>query len=120
MVHATVEECWVKNTSLTYPSINWEVVRHGAITLHSIFCTRIQAGYHVDEFWGYSAEGQDSPEYISFHRVKHLAEIDIGCQQPSATRTQTFGEETECQGAIYGRLLRCENRLLMAQVVSSF
>ena len=56
---------------------------------------------------GYSAEGQDSPEYIPVHRVERLAVIHIGCQQPSAEIMQTFGEDTECQDAIYGRLLGC-------------
>ena len=32
MVHASVEECWGKDTSLTYTSFNWKVVRDGAIT----------------------------------------------------------------------------------------
>ena len=72
-------------------------------------CTRIQAGYQVDELWVYSAEGQDSPKYISVHRVERLAEIHIGCQQPNAEVTQTLDEDPECQNAIYyGRLLGCE------------
>ena len=45
----SVEVCWGKNTSLTYASINWEVVRYGVITAYSTLCTRIQAGYQVDE-----------------------------------------------------------------------
>ena len=96
--------------------INLEVVRDGAITPHSTLYTRIQAGYKVDELWGYSAEGQDSLEYISVHRVERLAVVDIGCQQLSAEVTQTPGEDTECQDAIYGRLLGCETRLLVALV----
>ena len=82
-------------------------------------CTRIQAGYQVDELLRYSAEGQDSPEYISFHRVERLAEVHIRYQQRNAEVTQTFGEDTGCQYAIYVRLLGCETRLLMA-LVSSF
>ena len=66
--------------------------------------------------WQYSAEGQDSPEYISVHRVEHFAEIHLGCQQPRAEVTQTVVEDTECQDAIYGRLLGCETRLLLALV----
>ena len=73
MVHASVEERWGKNTPLTYTSVNWKVVRDCATTPYSTFCTRIQAGYQVDELLRYSAEGQDSPEYISFHRVERLA-----------------------------------------------
>ena len=75
MDHANVEECWSKNTTLTYTSINWEVVKDGAITPHSTFCTRIQAGYQVDELRGYFAEGKDSPECISVYRAERLAEI---------------------------------------------
>ena len=71
-------------------------------------CTRIQARYQVDELRRYSAEGQDSPEYISVNRVERLAEIHIGCQQPNAEVTQTLDEDTECQDAIYGKLLGCE------------
>ena len=103
-----------KNSSLTYPSVNWEKVRDGAITLHSTLCTRVQARYQVDELRLYSAEGQDSPEYISVHRVERLAEVHIGCQQPYVEVTQTFREDTECQDAIYDTLLGCETRLLMA------
>ena len=55
-------------------------------------------------------------KYISVHRVDRLAEINIGCQQPNTEVTQTLGEDTECQSAIYGRLLGCETRLLMALV----
>ena len=33
MVYASVEECWGENTHLTYTSVNWRVVRDGAITL---------------------------------------------------------------------------------------
>ena len=79
MVNASVEECWGKNAYLTYPSINCvvrdgaKVVRDGAITPHSTLCTR-QAGYQVDKLWGYSTEGQDSPVYISVHRVERLAD----------------------------------------------
>ena len=80
-------------------------------------CTRIQAGYQVDDLRRYSEEGQDSPEYISVHRVERLAEIHIGCQQPNAEVTQTLVEDTECQDAMYGRLLGCETRLLMALVI---
>ena len=36
-------------------------------------------------------EGQDSPEYISVHRVERLAEVHMGCQQPNAEVTQTLG-----------------------------
>ena len=101
MVHAGVEE-WVKNTSVTYTSVNWEVVGYGAIRPHRTFSTRMQAEYQVDELWGHFAEGQDSPNYISVHRVERFAEIHIGYQQPSAEVTETFGEDTECQDAIYG------------------
>ena len=104
MVHATVE-CWGKITSPTHPGINWEVVRNGDVTRHSTLFIRIQAEYQVDELWGYTAEGQNSPEYISIHRVERRPEIHIGCQQPNAEITQTLGENTECQDAIYGRLL---------------
>ena len=53
MVHAGVEKCWDKNTSMTHPSINCEVVRNGAITPHRTLCTRIQVnGYQVDELRG--------------------------------------------------------------------
>ena len=79
-------------------------------------CTKIQAGYQVDELRRYSAEGQDSREYVSVNRVERLAEIHIGGQQPTAEVTQTLGEDMECQDAIYGRLLGCETRLLMALV----
>ena len=79
-------------------------------------CTRIQAGYQVDELWGYSTESQDSPEYISLHRVKRIAEIHIGSQQPCAEAIEMLGEDTECQDAIYGRLFGCETRLFMALV----
>ena len=40
----------------------------------------------------------------------------MNCQQPNAEVTQTLGEDTECQDAIYGRLLGCETRLLVALV----
>ena len=42
-------------------------------TPHSIFYT-MQAGYHIDEIWGYCAETQNSPENISFHWVERLAD----------------------------------------------
>ena len=35
---------------------------------------------------------------------------------PSVEVTKTLGEDTECQDAIYGRLLGCEIRLLMTLV----
>ena len=105
--------CWGKNVSLTYTSVKWKVVRDGATTPYSTLCTKIQAGYQVDELRRYSAEGQDSPEYISVNQVKRLAEIHIGCQQPSSEITQTLGEDTECRDAIYGRLLGCETTLLV-------
>ena len=76
--------CWGKNTTLTHPSISWKVVRNCVITTHSSLCTRIQAGYQFVELWGYSAEGQESSEYISIHQIERLAEIHIGCQQHSA------------------------------------
>ena len=72
----------------------------------------IQAGYQVDELWSYCAEGQDSPQYISIHRVERLAEIHIGCQQPTVKVTQTLSEDTECQ--VSGKLLGRETRLLVA------
>ena len=102
MVNANVAACWGKNTSLIYNSINWEIVRDGAITPYSTLCTRIQAPYKVGELWRYFSEGQDSPEYISVHRVERLAEIHIGCQQSNAEVMQTLREDTECQDAIYG------------------
>ena len=71
MVHASVEVCWGKNTSLTHPSIDRKVVTNGAITHHSTLYTRILAGYKIDELWGYSEEGQDSPEYISNGSIPH-------------------------------------------------
>ena len=114
MVHASVEVCLGKIASLTYNSVNWKVVRDVAITPYSTLCTRIQVRYQVDELRRYSAEGQDSPEYISVHRVQRLAEIHIGCPQTNAK--VTLGEDTECQDAIYGRLFGCETRLLMALV----
>ena len=58
-------------------------------------CTRIQAGYQVDELWEYFVEGRDSPEYISVYLVECFAEIHTGCQQLSAEDTQTLGEDTE-------------------------
>ena len=99
MVYASVEVCWGKNASLTYTSINWEVVRDDATTHYGIFCTKIQAGYQV-EFWRYSAEGQDSSEYFSVHRVERLATIHMGCQQPNTKVTQMLGKDTDCQDAI--------------------
>ena len=116
MVRASVEECCGKNSSLTYTSDNWKVVREGVITLYSTHCTSIQAGYQIDELRWYPAEGQDFPEYISFQRAERLTEVHIGCQQPNTEVTQTLREDTECQDAIYGRLLGCETRLLMALV----
>ena len=74
---------------MTHSNINWEVVRDGTMTRHSALCTRIQVDYQVDELWGYSAEGEDSREYISVHRVKRFAEIHIGCQQPTAEVTRS-------------------------------
>ena len=65
---------------------------------------------------GYSAEGQDSPKYISVQRVERLSGIPVGCQQPSVEATQMRNEERECQDAIYGGLLGCETRLLVAPV----
>ena len=67
MVHASVEDCSGKNKSLTYISVNLKVVSYGAITSYSTLCAKIQVGYQVDELRRYSAEGQDSPEYISVH-----------------------------------------------------
>ena len=116
MIHASVEEFWGDDTFLTHQSFNWEVVRDVAITRHNTLCNRIQAGYQVDELWGYSAKGPNSPEYSWVHRVDCLVEIHIGCQHPSAEVTQTVSEDTECQDAIYGRLLWCETTLLMALV----
>ena len=115
MVHASDEVLWQEHIP-DISSIYWEVVRYEAITAHITLCTKVQAGYQVDELWGYSAEGQDSPEYISVQQVELLAEIHIGCQQPNAEITQTLGEDTECQKSIYGRLLGRETRLLMALV----
>ena len=115
MVYASVEEYWAKNTFLTYSSIDWEVVRDRATT-QSTFCTRIHARYQVDELWEYPAEGQDSLEHISVHRVERLTEIYTGSQQPRAEVTQEIVEDTECQDTIHGRLLGCETELLMALV----
>ena len=80
----------------------------------SNLCTRIQAAYHVDELWGYQAGGQDSPQYISIHRVER-------CGDPHRLPAAQCGshadvENTECQDAIYGRLLGCETRLFVALV----
>ena len=72
--------------------------------------------YQVDKLWPYSAEGWDSPEYISVNRVERLAEINIGCQQPNAEVTQSLDEDTECQDGIYRRLLGCQTRPIMALV----
>ena len=88
-VHANVEECLGKNISLTYPSVNLGVVGH-----HSSLCTETAV-------WGYSAEGQNPPEYSSIDRVERLAEIHIGCQQPSAEVTHRLSEYTEYQDGIY-------------------
>ena len=49
MVHTSDEECQGKNTSLSYQIINCAVVRDGAITHHSTLCSKMQAGYQVDE-----------------------------------------------------------------------
>ena len=72
---------------------DWKVVKDGAITPLSVhlsnLCTRIEAGYQVDELGRYSVGGQDSPEY----------------QQPNAEVTQTLGEDTKFQDAIYGSFL---------------
>ena len=51
-IHASVGECWGKNTCLTYTGINWDVVGDGANTPYSTLCIRIQPGYQVDESWG--------------------------------------------------------------------
>ena len=37
-----------------------------------VLTDRLRFGYQVDEFWGYSAEGQDSPEYISVDIPTHF------------------------------------------------
>ena len=83
-------------------------MRDGAIARHCTFCTRVQAGYQVDELRRYSAESQDSPEYVLVHRAERFAEIHIGCQQLDADIAQTLSESAECQDAIYGRLLERE------------
>ena len=101
MVRASVEECWGKNASMMYTSVNYKVIRDSAFTSYSTLCTRIQAEYHVDDLWGYSAEGLDSLDYISVHRVEHLAEIHIGCPQPTAEVTRTLSEDTDFQDATY-------------------
>ena len=88
MVHASVEDCWGENTSLTYTSVNWKVVRDGAITPYSTFCTRIQAGYQVEELWRYSAEGH------SVHRVECLTEVHIGFTQ-DAEKMKFSAEEND-------------------------
>ena len=77
--------------------------------------TRIQAGYPVDELYEYSKNGQDFPSQTP-HRHTLPKERDTGCQQPNAKVTQTRGEDTECQDAIYGGLFGCQSRLLMALV----
>ena len=116
VVHASTEEYWGKNTSLTQPNITWKVVGNGAIPPYSNLCTRIQARYQVYELWGYFAGDQNPPEYISVHRVERFSEIPIGCQQPTAEVTQSLSEDTECQDAIHGRVLGRPTRLLVALV----
>ena len=120
MVHASAVECRGKNISLTYTSIECEVVRVGSITPSSTLCTRIQAGCQFDELWGHSAEGQDSSEYISVLTVERLAEIHSVCHQPNAEIMQTLNGDTECQDAMYGRVLGNETILLMAPVSWQF
>ena len=67
-------------------------------------CTRIQAGYQVDELWGYSAEGQDSPGNISFTESNDL-------------RFTIYDFRfTVYDNVMYGRVLMCETGLLMALV----
>ena len=63
---------------------------------HSSFCTRTQAGYQVHELPGKSEMGPESPEYIRIVQVKCLAEIHIGCEQPTAEVTQMLSEDTKC------------------------
>ena len=52
-------------------------------------------------------------EYIYIDTYIHRVRVS---PQPSAEVTQTLGEDTECQDAIYSRLLGCKTRLLMAVV----
>ena len=47
-------------------NINLEIVWDGGTTTHNTLCTRLQAGYQINELGGYSAKGQDSPVYIRF------------------------------------------------------
>ena len=84
------------------------------ITLRSTLCTRIQAGYQDDERQRYSSEGQDSPEYIWVHQAERG---DPHRLQSALCRSHTDAQwDTECQDAIFGRLLGYETRLLMALV----
>ena len=49
---------WRSNIRTAYYYID----KDGATKPHSTCCTGVQAGYQVDELWGYSAEDQDSSD----------------------------------------------------------
>ena len=88
MVHTSVGSVLGQERIPDASSINCEVVRNRAITHRSTFCTRIQAGYQVEELWRYSAEGH------SVHRVECLTEVHIGFTQ-DAEKMKFSAEEND-------------------------
>ena len=94
----------VARIALTYTNINLGIVSDGAITPYSTLCTRIQAGYEVDELLVYYTEGGILHSIARF-TVEHVVENHIVCEQLNVKDTQMLSEDTECQDSICGRLL---------------
>ena len=59
--------------SQTYTSIYWEAVPEVVPShLTALFVSEYRPDIQVDELWGYSTKGQNSPEDISIHRDERL------------------------------------------------